>query len=71
MGSPDLVGVMMEALSPTDWVGIFLGLEVKTEGVKVSKEQEAMLRLLQRMGGVAAIVRSVEEVTALLGEPPK
>ena len=48
--------------------GRFYGFEVKTEKGKVTKLQEATLRKIQKAGGVAAVVRSVEDVDAVLAE---
>lgn len=41
-------------------------LEVKRPGAKPTPEQTAFLRAVERSGGVAAVVHSVEETTRLL-----
>lgn len=46
--------------------GRFIGLEVKTLVGKPTKLQEATIRKIQQAGGIAAIVRSVDEVKAVL-----
>lgn len=56
-GSSDLVGV----LAPS---GRLLALEVKTATGRPTKEQLAFLALVRRMGGFAAVVRSVDEAMA-------
>lgn len=64
VGSADLIGLTN--------AGRFIAIEVKT-GTKQqpSKQQRKFLALIEEMGGIAAVVRSVGEVTQLLGEPPK
>jgi hypothetical protein len=57
-GISDLIGV---------YEGRGLALEVKLPGGKVSKIQAAFLRRWHDAGGVAAVVRSVEDVEELLG----
>ena len=42
--------------------GRFLGLEVKLEYNKPSKIQEVKIDLINRSGGIARVVRSIEEV---------
>ena len=46
--------------------GHFFGFEVKTENGKPTVLQEAMIRKILRAGGTAAVVRSVDEVRALV-----
>ena len=71
VGSADLIGLQMVPLSPTDYGAIFFALEVKTENTMTSLEQTKFLKVIVELGGIGAIVKSVEEVTAILGEPPK
>ena len=54
VGSADLIGV----LAPS---GRFVALEVKTATGRVSREQELFLNLVRRNGGIAEVVRTVEE----------
>mgnify|MGYP007129820645 FL=1 len=48
--------------------GRFFAFEVKTEKGKATALQESALRKIQKCGGNAAIVRSVEEVKRMLEE---
>ena len=49
--------------------GRFYGFEVKTETGKPTKLQEATIRKILKAGGVAVIVRSVDEVRAVIEAP--
>lgn len=64
-GSPDLVGIKL-----VDGHGIFVGIEVKTENVLTTLLQSKAIAMIQNLGGIGGVVKSVEEVDALLGEPP-
>lgn len=71
-GSSDLVGLRSLEITPEmvgQRVAQFVALEVKTASGVVSPEQRAFLRLVQELGGVAAVCRSVEEAEQLLGSP--
>ena len=46
--------------------GRFYGFEVKTEDGKPTELQKAMIRKIQKAGGTALVVRSVDEVRAVL-----
>ena len=60
-GSADLIG----------WAGpYFLSIEVKGPRGRPSPEQLTWLRAVQSAGGIAGIVRSVDEARALLAAPP-
>ena len=48
--------------------GRFLGLEVKLEYNKPSKIQEVKIELINRSGGIARVVRSVDEAEEVLRE---
>ena len=71
-GSSDLIGLRTLEVTP-QMVGLrlaqFVALEVKTAQGVLSPEQRAFLRLVQRLGGVAAVCRSVEEAEQSLGTP--
>lgn len=71
-GSSDLIGLRSLEITP-EMVGQrlaqFVALEVKTASGVVSPEQRAFLRVVQELGGVAAVCRSVEEAEQLLGTP--
>jgi len=56
-GAADLIGLVKP------W-GRFLALEVKSKTGRASKEQTQFLALVNRMGGVGRLVRSVEEAMA-------
>ena len=47
--------------------GKFYGFEVKTDVGKPTKLQEATIRKINRAGGTAVIVRSVDDVKSILG----
>lgn len=49
--------------------GKFYGFEVKTETGKPTGLQEATIRKILNAGGVAVIVRSVDEVRAIIEAP--
>ena len=46
--------------------GRFVAFEVKTEEGRPSRLQDAVIRKINRAGGLALVVRSVEEVKAAL-----
>jgi hypothetical protein len=46
--------------------GVFLSLEVKKPGGKVSDDQKAWIDTIRRHGGLAFVVRSVDELMAEL-----
>lgn len=48
--------------------GRFYGFEVKTEKGQPTKLQEATIKKIRKAGGTAAVVRSVDEVKAILRE---
>mgnify|MGYP006273510687 CR=1 FL=1 len=68
-GSADLIGWTTRTITP-DMVGqtvaVFTSLEVKTPTGRVSPEQRQWLEAVQAAGGVAGVVRSVEEAEELL-----
>ncbi|MFM7513723.1 MAG: VRR-NUC domain-containing protein [Cyanobium sp.] len=71
-GSSDLIGLRSLEITP-ELVGQrlaqFVALEIKTAQGVLRPEQQAFLRLVQQLGGVAAVCRSVEEAEQLLGSP--
>mgnify|MGYP003339603036 CR=1 FL=1 len=68
-GSADLIGWRTITITP-DMVGqqvaVFTSLEVKAERGRVRPEQQQWLEAVQAAGGIAGVVRSVEEAEALL-----
>ena len=71
-GSSDLIGLRSLEIT-TELVGLrlaqFVALEIKTAQGVLRPEQQAFLRLVQQLGGVAAVCRSMEEAEQLLGSP--
>ena len=47
--------------------GKFYGFEVKTDTGKPTKLQESTIRKINKAGGIAVVVRSVDEVKSILG----
>lgn len=47
--------------------GKFYGFEVKTDIGKPTKLQESTIRKINKAGGTAVVVRSVDEVKSILG----
>ena len=68
-GSSDLIGLRSLEITP-EMVGKrlaqFVALEVKTESGTVSTEQRAFLRLVQQLGGLGAVCRSIAQAQAVL-----
>jgi hypothetical protein len=72
-GSSDLIGLRSLEITPEmvgQRVAQFVALEVKTASGVVSSEQRAFLRLVQQLGGVAAVCRSIEQAQAVLDLGP-
>ena len=72
-GSSDLLGLRTLEITP-DLVGQrlaqFVALEIKTARGVVSPEQRAFLDLVEQLGGLAAICRSVEAAEQVLKLAP-
>lgn len=66
-GSADIIGIARSAKG----FGKFVALEVKTTGVSTSPEQLKFIDLIVKMGGIAGVVKSLEDSDFLLGEPPE
>ena len=68
-GSGDLIGLKSVVVTP-DMVGqriaIFASIEVKKHNGRVGKKQENWARMVKSLGGIAGVVRSVEEAWAVL-----
>lgn len=62
VGSADLIGLTSD--------GRFVALECKTGSQRPTPQQAAFLELVRSWGGVAGVVRSVEDVDQVLGAPP-
>ena len=71
-GSSDLIG-LRQLLITEEHLGrslaVFTALEVKTSRGRLSDEQQTFLRLVQQLGGLAGVVRSLEEARQLLLNP--
>jgi hypothetical protein len=68
-GSSDLIGLRALEVTPEmvgQQIAQFVALEIKTPQGVVSPEQRAFLTLVQQLGGVAAVCRSIEEAQAVL-----
>lgn len=57
-GVPDILGI---------YNGRLLGIEVKTRGGKVSEYQQKFIDAINQRGGIAFVVRSVDDLIAKLG----
>lgn len=74
-GVSDLIGITPHVITEADigrTVGIFTALEVKQTGGHTAKErkanQGAYLKMVNRMGGLGAIVKSEEDAEAVVTE---
>ena len=68
-GSSDLIGIrplIIEARHLGMTIGQFVAFELKTVKGRATKEQKMFLKLIERNGGVAAIVRSVDDAREAL-----
>ena len=68
-GSSDLIGLRsLEITSELlgQRIAQFVALEVKTPLGTLSPEQRAFLRLVEKLGGMAAVCRSVKEAEQVL-----
>lgn len=70
VGSSDLIGFQSVTITPEmvgQKVAIFTAIEVKTETGKVSPAQIKFTEMVNKFGGIGAIVRSVNEAVEVLG----
>ena len=68
-GSSDLIGLRSLEITPElvgQRIAQFVALEVKTPLGTLSPEQRAFLQLVEQLGGVAAVCRSVNEAEQVL-----
>lgn len=69
VGSSDLIGFKTVEITP-EMVGqklaVFVAVEVKTATGKASKVQKQFINTVQKMGGFAAICRTVDDAIELL-----
>ncbi|QPN57949.1 VRR-NUC domain-containing protein [Synechococcus sp. CBW1107] len=72
-GSSDLIGLRSVVVT-TEMVGQriaqFVALEIKTDCGTVSPEQRAFLHLVQQLGGLGAVCRSIAQAQAVLNLDP-
>ena len=70
-GCSDLIGLRSLEITP-ELVGQrlaqFVALEIKTGSGTLSPEQRAFLQLVEQLGGMAAVCRSVKEAEQVLAE---
>jgi hypothetical protein len=70
-GVSDLIGMTPYTIKPEDvgrTVAVFTALEVKTAKGAIRKEQAPFLRMVNRIGGIGAIVRSPEDAEEVVTE---
>lgn len=70
-GTADCVGWHTVTITPEmvgKQVAVFLAIEVKTETGRATGEQKNFIAVVQRMGGIAGIARSVDEADGLIRE---
>lgn len=71
VGSSDTIGLRPVTITP-DMVGQtiaqFVALEIKTENVRLTKEQRGFLAMVRSLGGIGEEVRSVESGVSILNE---
>ncbi|MEY3928952.1 MAG: hypothetical protein RLZZ516_662 [Cyanobacteriota bacterium] len=68
-GSSDLIGLRSVVVTPEmvgQRIAQFVALEIKAPQGVVSPQQQAFLRLVQQLGGVAAVCRSIQQAEAVL-----
>jgi len=69
-GSSDLIGWQSKTVTP-DMVGkkvaIFTAIEIKTARGVISRQQDNFIKYLKMQGGIAGVVRNVNDVERLLG----
>lgn len=69
-GFSDLFGITPVVITPEmvgTTVGVFTALEVKSPTGKVSKEQSQFIQAVRKNGGIAGVVRSVDDLSSLIG----
>ena len=72
VGSPDLIGwkktvITSEMVGRT--VAVFVGIEVKAEGGKLTRKQEYWLNAIRKAGGIAGVANSDIQAKEILNHP--
>ena len=68
-GSSDLIGLRQLTIGPEhlgQTVAVFCALEIKAQRGRPTGEQEQFLAVVQELGGLAGVVRSVPEARSVL-----
>jgi hypothetical protein len=71
-GSSDLIGLRSITIGPEHLgqrLAVFAAVEVKSATGRPTAEQLAFIDVVQRMGGLAGVARSVREAAALMRIP--
>jgi hypothetical protein len=71
-GSSDLIGWYSRTIQPEDvgqLVAVFVALEVKSPRGRVTQVQQTFLDAVHNAGGIARVVRSVEDAEEAISEP--
>jgi hypothetical protein len=71
-GSSDLIGLRTITIGPEHLgqrLAVFAAIEVKSDRGRPTPEQTAFLELVQQMGGLAGVARSVSDAAGILGCP--
>ena len=66
-GGSDIIGIRTIIRGGVE-IGQFVALEVKAKGKNPTPKQRQFLEVIRGLGGLAAVVRSVEEAEKLLNE---
>lgn len=68
-GSSDLIGLRQLTITPEHLgrtLAVFAALEIKTERGRATAEQQQFLTVVQHLGGLAGVARSLAEARAIL-----
>ncbi len=71
-GSSDLIGWTSKTITADDvgkTVAVFTAIEVKTPKSKVSDEQNNFIAIVKKHGGIAAVVRSIDDAKEVILQP--
>ncbi len=71
-GSSDLIGLRQLTIGPEhlgQTVAVFCAMEIKSARGMPTAEQQQFLAVVQQLGGLAAVVRSLPEACSLLQLP--